>query len=248
MDKEYWDKISGTYDVEIFDVLKNDQNKIITSFIKQVASPQKTIADIGCGIGKWLPLLSSQFGHVTAIDLSDANLRYARKRYQHLKNVSYQNGDMAAGPEGSSGFDAVLCVNAVITDSYSKREAFFGNLSLGLGKGGYLVLVVPSLESALYAGYMLDRCNRKAGIVPERISGTVEKSVFEHFKYGVIRIDNIPTKHYLEEELIDTLREFDFEIQQIKKVEYEWDTEIEEPPKWLKDPYPWDWAVLAKKK
>ena len=37
------------------------------------------------------------------------------------------------------------------------------------------------------------------------------------------------------------------EIIHLKKIEYPWDTEFNDPPKWMGAPYPWDWFVLAKK-
>lgn len=247
MDKEYWEKISGNYDGEIFDVLENDTNDVIIAFLRHIASSQKTIADAGCGIGKWLSLLSSLFGNIVAIDISDANIEYARKKYKRLKNVVFENGDIASGLNYPDLFDAILCVNAVITDSYSKRDNFFKNLSLSLTHGGSLILVVPSLESALYVDYIFDKCNRKNGFLQKKKLGKVDGALLQNLKTGIINLDGVPTKHYLEEELTDTLNEFGFEIQEITKVEYNWNTEIEMPPKWLEDPYPWDWAVLAKK-
>ena len=48
MDRKYWEKIAPDYNEEIFDVLKNDRKALIRSAIKEVASPSKTVIDIGC--------------------------------------------------------------------------------------------------------------------------------------------------------------------------------------------------------
>jgi hypothetical protein len=37
-------------------------------------------------------------------------------------------------------------------------------------------------------------------------------------------------------------------VASIEKVEYDWSTEFADPPRWMKDPYPWDWLVLSKKR
>jgi hypothetical protein len=58
----------------------------------------------------------------------------------------------------------------------------------------------------------------------------------------------MPTKHYLREELILLLEQEGFNIKSIQKVEYDWKTEFVKPPRWLKEPYPWDWMCVAKKK
>ena len=36
-------------------------------------------------------------------------------------------------------------------------------------------------------------------------------------------------------------------IRRIEKLEYAWDIEFFSPPKWMKDPFPWDWFFLAEK-
>ena len=69
-----------------------------------------------------------------------------------------------------------------------------------------------------------------------------------NIKQGVTDIDNVPTKHYLKEELELLLTLEGFEVSHINKINYGWDTEFHKPPKWLAEPYPWDWMCIAKKK
>jgi len=108
-----------------------------------------------------------------------------------------------------------------------------------------LVLVVPSLESALYSEHVLDywdETDRKMGKkVPK------EKKQGNPFE-GTMLLDTTPTKHYLKEELHFMLQNSGFEIEEVNKIEYTWATEFTNPPKWLKAPYPWDWLVVAKRK
>ena len=54
MDRKYWETIAPTYDTEIFDVLQNDTSGSIIAAIDEIASPGKTVIDIGCAIGKWI--------------------------------------------------------------------------------------------------------------------------------------------------------------------------------------------------
>ena len=60
-------------------------------------------------------------------------------------------------------------------------------------------------------------------------------------------IDGVPTKHWLREELQVALRAAGFVVESVDKVEYGWDTEFPDPPRWMKDPWPWDWAVAARR-
>ena len=64
---------------------------------------------------------------------------------------------------------------------------------------------------------------------------------------GNAEIDNVPTKHYLKEELQLLLSNEGFIAEDFKKIEYEWNTEFLKPPKWLPEPKPWDWMVVARK-
>ncbi len=247
MDRKFWDAIFKNYNSEIFDVFKNDINGIIKLWISDIASSKKTVADVGCGIGKWLPLLSRQFREVFAIDFSSSNLKYNERKYKALKNINYQNIDMTQGLERSYNFDVILCVNAILNAAHSKRKIFFTNIFTNLNANGHLILVVPSLESVLYSEFILAKCDRKRRINTKRTTGVIDKNEYNKFKQGIVNIDTIPTKHYLKEELISTLNEIGFKIVKIDKVEYPWSTEIENPPKSLKAPYPWDWVVMATK-
>jgi len=249
MDKAYWENISGNYNSEIFDVRKSDKSGIITSWIKEISSSKKTIGDVGCGIGKWLPLLSKQFGKVYAIDISSNNLDYCEKKFKQLKNISYLNTDMSLRMKEMYSFDAILCVNAILTESLVKRTTFFKNISANLKPEGNLILVVPSLESVLYSAFVLDNYNRKRGFPNKKFKEVKNKN--EYFKFrqrGIVNIDKVPTKHYLREELISTLTESGFNEITIGKVEYSWNSEIDNAPKSLKGPYPWDWVVKATKR
>lgn len=57
---------------------------------------------------------------------------------------------------------------------------------------------------------------------------------------GIVKVGNVPTKHYLGEEFESQLLHFNMETVQRSKLEYEWETEIENPPRGLVGPYPFD--------
>ena len=118
---------------------------------------------------------------------------------------------------------------------------------MSINKNGSLILVVPSLESKLYTNIIANRWNVD-GDHDEKIASP--KKAFElatNIKQGVTDIDDVPTKHYLKEELELLLTLEGFEVKQIEKINYTWKTEFNHPPKWLKGPYPWDWMCVAKK-
>ena len=248
MDRKYWETIAPKYDTEIFDVLQNDTSGSIVAAVEEMASPDKTVIDIGCAIGKWIPVLAPKFKRVIAADISAKNLQIAKERFTEYDNVEYQRMDMSADELTVTPCDAAICINAILTDSLEKRINFFQSLALCLHVGGQLVLVVPSLESKLYTNIIADRWNVDDAENDKDPVGKEAIQKINNIKQGVTDIDNVPTKHYLKEELELLLTLEGFEVNLIKKINYDWTTEFHKPPKWLKGPYPWDWMCTAVKK
>lgn len=246
MDRKYWEKIAPDYNEEIFDVLKNDSKGLIVSAIKAVASGNKTAIDIGCAIGKWLPVLSPVFKKVYAVDISAENLDIAKKLYPKLSNVQYDRIDMSSPNAKMPVCDVGICINAILTDSLKKRNVFFTNLKKCIKKNGHLILVIPSLESSMLTSIIRQRWNPDKdaiGAIKKNKSSFQLKNILQ----GNAEIDNVPTKHYLKEELQILLANEGFKTGDFQKIEYDWNTEFLKPPKWLTEPKPWDWMVVAKR-
>src|SRR5580692_9851972 len=117
MDRKYWETIAPKYEDEIFDVLRNDTSGIIVSAIEQIASKEKSVIDIGCAVGKWIPLLAEHFKHVIAADISATNLQIAKEKYPQYNNVEYVRSDMSADELTVMPCDVAICINAILTDS-----------------------------------------------------------------------------------------------------------------------------------
>jgi 2-polyprenyl-3-methyl-5-hydroxy-6-metoxy-1,4-benzoquinol methylase len=247
MDRKYWEKIAPGYDKEIFDVLHNDKKAIIRSAITAIASPTKTVIDAGCAIGKWLPVLAPIFKKVIAADISARNLAIAKKNYSGYKNIDYLRVDLSGSRVKLPKCDTAICINAILTDSLKKRAAFFTNLAGCIKKGGHLVLVVPSLESWMFTRIIQHTWKIDKALFAEKISGKEALKKYANMQQGNLDIDHVPTKHYLKEELELLLTNQGFDINRFQKIVYNWKTEFIDPPRWLKEPRPWDWLCVAKK-
>lgn len=247
MDRSYWEKIAPGYNEEIFDVLHNDKKAIIRSAIENIASPSKTVIDAGCAIGKWLPVLSPAFRKVYAADISATNLDIAKKNYPEYRNIEYRRVDLSGSSPKLPKCDTAICINAILTDSLKKRSAFFKNLSRAVKKQGHLVLVVPSLESWLLTHIIQQQWKIDAKVFNRKTTNKLAATRYNNLTTGNADIDNVPTKHYLREELVLLLSKEGFAVQDIQKIEYSWKTEFVNPPKWLREPRPWDWMCVAGK-
>ncbi len=248
MKRNYGEKIAPAYDDEIFDVLHNDKKALIRSEIAKIASTGKTVIDIGCAIGKWLPVLSPAFKKVIALDISAKNLEIALQRYPEYTNVEYLRADMSDKKAKIPKTDHAICINAILTPSQKDRDIFFTNLKRCIRKGGTVILSIPSLESNMLSTVIATRWKLDQHILNKKLSATKAQEKWNQIRQGNKDIDDVPHKHFLKEELQLILNMAGFEVIRIDKIEYGWDTEFLKPPVFLKGIKPWDWMVVARKR
>ncbi|MBI4581776.1 MAG: class I SAM-dependent methyltransferase [Planctomycetes bacterium] len=249
MDKAYWDGLAGCYARKVFDVLGQDRRETICSRIARLGGAGKSAADAGCGTGRFLPILCRCFSKVIAIDVSHGLLQKARRRCRAHSNVRFLRADLSRGGTEWPAVDLVVCVNCLITPSAPRRTRMLSAMRAHMKSGGHLLLVVPSLESALYSGFRLVEWNRKDGMTPSQAVragwGRDGKSLSLRVGQGLVALDGVWTKHFLKEELEVTAADLNLDLVEIVKVEYGWNTEFNRPPRWLGSPLPWDWLVVA---
>ncbi len=247
MQRSYWEKIAPSYNDEIFDVLKNDKKKLIVSAIHKYASRKKTVVDIGCAIGKWLPILSPAFKKVYAVDISEMNLAIARQTYPQYRNIEYIRADMSGKKNKAPACDFGICINAILTPSAKDRAVFFQSLKTAIRKGGRIIITIPSLESYLLTSIVQQQWKIDKHLFPDAKNGTEAIRKWNNIRQGNVDIDQVPHKHYLKEELELLLAQEKFAAEEFHKIEYDWSTEFHQAPRWLKKPGPWDWMVIAKR-
>lgn len=248
MKRSYWEKIAPSYGEEIFDVLQNDKKAFIRTAIRKYASKNKTVMDIGCAIGKWLPVLAPAFRKVVAVDISAKNLAIASRLYPQYKNVEYLRADMSGKKTKVPQCDFAICINAILTPAAKDRHIFFQSLSACVKKGGRIIITIPSLESYLLTSIIQQQYQVDRKLFPLTTNGREALRKWNNIRQGNADIDEVPHKHYLKEELQLLLHDAGFTAETFQKIEYSWDTEFLKPPKHLKEPLPWDWMVVAKRK
>ena len=249
MNKQYWDTLAETYDTDVFSVIRNDRADIVQSSIEKLSCPTKTASDLGCGPGKFLSVLADSFKHVYAVDISNACLQQAKARCSRFSNISYYRADFTDEQFPVPASDLVLCVNSLLIPSITKRTRMFQTLTDQVNIQGHLLLVVPALESAMLSDFRLIDWNLKSGLSPATSvrCGFNNSDSPSRLAQGIVETGDVPTKHYLKEELLIILKDLNFKILSTQKVEYEWSTEFTSPPQWMKEPYPWDWLIIAQK-
>lgn len=247
MKRTYWEKMADTYAEEIFDVLHNDKKALIRTVIEKNAGKNKTVIDIGCAIGKWLPVLAPAFKKVIAVDISAKNLEIAASLYPQYTNVEYLRMDMSGKKTTIPACDFGICINAILTPDKKARDTFFAALGACIKKGGRIVLTIPSLESHLLTGIVQHYYKVDKKYFPKEKNGKEALRKWNNIRQGNADIDDVPHKHYLKEELQLLLAEAGFAAEEFHKIEYDWSTEFHNPPARLKEPKPWDWMVVGRR-
>lgn len=245
MNEKDWDRVATRFEQEIFSVPAHDRKGLITTAVKRHAKADGTAADIGCGIGRTVDLLSKHFGRVVASDVSSECLTIAAHRNKTLDNVTYHHADLVAAPPPGPPADFALCINTLLLADARKRSRMIAHVCIAVRKGGHLALVVPSIESVLLTHAR--QAEWKARANGRAQAPGSENPVGGDVLRGVVRIDKVPTKHYSAEELQGLLAAQGLRVLSVEKIEYPWSTEFTRPPAWMRSPYPWDWLVLARK-
>ncbi len=246
MNEQDWDQVAETFDEEIFNVPANDSRALIRTWLERLARPDATATDLGCGVGRTLPLLSDLYHTVYAVDVSSQCLAVAAQACAGYDNIRYVHADLSKGRNGYPVADVVLCINTWLNASPVIRKGIADTTCRSVRRGGHLLLVVPSVESALLTTCRHLQWNQRDGMDPGRAQRAAALGT-PGIEHGIIHIDGVPTKHHLQEELDALLKERGFAVEAVEKIEYPWRTEFDAPPRWMKAPYPWDWFLVARR-
>jgi SAM-dependent methyltransferase len=247
MDRAYWDHIAGDYDDRVLNSLASDRCGVIRRTIERLADRQHAAADFGCGTGHYLPLLADRCAKVYGIDHSQRLLDVAAERCGDLPNVDLRRADLAGDGPRMRPVRLAVCINVLISPQRGAGESMLANIARRVARGGRLVLVVPSLESALYVNRRYVDWNVKRG-VPLAAARRAGLPVDSRLLAGVVELDGAATRHYLAQELHWLLDDAGFDVERLERVEYDWTTEFQHPPDWLAGPYPWDWLAVARRR
>ncbi len=243
----HWDKTADNYASEVLNVFHADKGKKLRKYFDKYADKKKFAIDFGCGVGNGFPYLSPSFNEVLALDISSECLAIAKKR--GYKNISFKKADLTSSRLKLPAADFGICVNVLLLPKVEQNRKIIRNVRKALKRGAHVLFVMPSMESMMHVGWSMIEWYKKEGLKPNKIPRH-ELSAFKANKtdllQGIIDISGVPTKHYLQTEIEVLFRDIGFTIVSLEKIEYDWKTEFDHPPKWLKAPYPWDWLLLCK--
>lgn len=249
--QEFWDGVADQYDDEIFNTLTADVRGELPRLITKYAKGAAVAADLGCGVGRFVPLLSRFAKTVHAADFSQESIDVADRDHGHLPNVSFQCVDLAKKSPRICRADLALSINVLVMPDREKYRAILRNTKRNVANGGHLILVVPSLETVLYTYRRMVEWHEREGLTSAAAVEDIEQEAAADIKSiveGHVAIQDTATKHFLREEVLVLLSEFKFELIEESRVEYSWSEDYDDPPNWLSKPLPWDWLFVAKRR
>ena len=251
--ESFWDNVADRYDDEIFNTLTSDKSQTLAKTVRKYATGVDVACDFGCGVGRFVPLLASCAQRVIATDFSARSLELAKATIEHRSQakVVFKKHDLAKTKPRIGKANLGLCINVMIMPQLEHRQRILKNVRRNLAPAGRLILAVPSLESTIYSLQRLLEWHRREG---DNRQSTLKRLEQETRKTapsiidGILEIQGEPTKHYLREELLLLFDQHKLEVLEELRIEYEWQEDFEEPPKWMKAPWPWDWLFVLEKR
>lgn len=249
MDAKHWDKLAATFETEVMSSLHADKNRALETAIKKYIKKKDHIADFGCGVGGFLPLLSKVAGKISACDFSVKCIDIAKLRFAGMKNINLFVHDLTKPLKLKC--DVAVAANVLISHQPETLKKMLKNMADTVKRGGYLIVVVPSMESSLFVYQKIMEIRIAGGESMAKAKNYIDGKInsdMVSLADGVVQVGSVPTKHYVGEEFESLLLQYKMETVERKKLEYDWETELVNPPKKLKGPFPFDWMFVAKKK
>ncbi|MBD2386485.1 class I SAM-dependent methyltransferase [Cylindrospermum sp. FACHB-282] len=146
--KQLFDRWAPSYDWTFPSFIYQAIHKRLLSQVE--LPPQANVLDLGCGTGRLLDRLATQFPELrgTGLDLSPQMLRVARQSNRHHPRLIYLEGNAESLPFAEGQFDAVF--NSISFLHYPEPQQVLNEVARVLSPGGrfYLVDITTKSETA----------------------------------------------------------------------------------------------------
>ncbi|MEI6105966.1 MAG: class I SAM-dependent methyltransferase [Opitutae bacterium] len=228
-----WDQLAAAYDDEVCDIFVRDRKKVIARWLRArgLLRGNKTLLDLGCGIGSFFQRYGRHFGEKTGTDHSRRMLQIAARRCRAVPACHWQQADARGLPPALRDYaDLVVCSNVITFVSAAACHRAMRETVRGAKPGGWLLFILPALEShdavvALESGRPIVR----------RKSAT-----------AIVRRDDRMQRFYTAAGARQLATRAGLKSIAVQKVWYPWSDEgLARPPRGQEPP--WDWMLTARR-
>ncbi|MBU3904675.1 MAG: class I SAM-dependent methyltransferase [Nanoarchaeota archaeon] len=252
MKSKDWDRISKDYYKEIISPIKDSVGKnLLLERIEYHGSKQKVVADLGCGIGPLLGILSKKYKHVYALDYSKEMVEQSQNKNKSRKNISYHVRDFSNLSILKNKLDVAISVNSFLAEDTKKLNKIIKQIYNSLKNKGVFIGVLPAMESYLYQAVLIREKRICAGDSEKKASNKAQKLIKignYDFVKGTITFDGDIEKTFYEFEILYRFRKAGFKNIKVSKIYYDWKEWKKAGQTYFpKEEPPWDWFVECQK-
>jgi SAM-dependent methyltransferase len=231
MKRADWDRLADEFETETCDITREESADLTERFVALARIPRRgaVLVDLGCGVGTFIRRFGDRFGQIFGVEFAPRIIARARTHCAQMDNVTWLNHDIprAAKLIGARA-DLAVCLNVITSDSAAKRASLWSSLAAVTKRGGFSLVVVPSLESEdIVAAQMKQPPERRAG--------------------GIVERDDAWQKHYGRGELEMLFAQRGFVVKRIDRAHYPWSIEGLRETRARAGNRPWDWMCLAQR-
>ena len=244
----FWNQAAKSYEQDFVDPYRPDVRSPLARALRGVSEPgQKTVADLGCGIGPLLPFLAEHFQHVFAVDFAAGMLQRARERCHHLPNVEFLQLSLTDLASLARRVDVAVAVNSLVMPDIPALEESLRQIRHLFRPGGQFLGIVPAMDAIHYYTMLLVDRALAAG-KPMQAARRNAAHFAEHeaydFAFGQYRFGGLEQHFWQPFEVRYRLRRAGFRHIYLARVLLSWeqlacanDLKQQRPP--------WDWYFQA---
>lgn len=246
---DYWSKAAEIYEREFIDPYREAVRSPLHEVLDAVQnSANKTVADLGCGLGPLLPFLSGRFGKVVAIDFAEGMLARARERCTGLTNIEFQERSLTDLESLETSLDVATAVNSIVMPDVAEQEKVLGQIRRCLRPDGIFLGILPAMDAVHYYTMLLvDRALAAGKPLPAARKNAAHHNDHElyDFAFGQFRFQGIEQHFWQPFEIRYRFRRAGFRSVQLKRVWLDW-KQFSCAKDLTRYRPPWDWFFLAK--
>jgi len=228
MSERAWNLLAAEFEDAVCDITSTSGDRLAELVGRARPSRRRTLVDAGCGIGTFIERFGPRYGRVVAFDFAEAMVQRARRRCRGLKHVQWQAMPLEeAGARLGPLAHLAVCLNVITSPDAELRARQWESLAALVRPGGFLLVVVPSLESARYVAELEGQSLRSSDD-----------------RHDLIRRTDTRQKHYSRQQVRRRVSQQSLRVLSLRRIPYPWS---EEGSEHLAAKSPWDWVCLAQK-
>lgn len=235
MNRKQWNRLAGKFETQACDIAREESGAAVKRYVARAHIPKKggVLVDLGCGVGTFIAQFGARFGEIVGVEYAAGIIARAKTRCAGMGNVTWHNsGIKQAAARIGRRADLTVCMNVITSSNAATRAALWSSLASVTKKGGYALVVVPSIESD--------------AMVEEVEKGRKPRKTAARAK-GLVWRSDAWQKHFAEDELRGDLARVGFTPRHIGRAFYPWSIEGMRETKARRANRPWDWICLAQR-